>query len=275
MSRNITIITIIIIIIFILKIPAHAQFSTCNPAGGRLKVDQGLVSTPLGNTFSTTSGVCIIGPETAFKPFEIPTYADLKSLYYDQIKPSILASGLISKHQPLLGIGDKTENDIPFESLNPNAANATDVYYIQDGDLNISGKLPSVGSGIIFVEKNLNILSDYKYDSKIAGTVFVVKENVNIASTVKQVDAVIISSGTICTAYNGIDGIGCPSQNIETEQLVINGSLISINETKPIKFRRSLLVNTEPAEKINHQVKYLVILKDAFADTQQRWSEIQ
>ena len=270
MSRNITIITFIIIIIFILKIPAHAQSSTCSSVGGRLKVDQGLVSTPLGNTFSTTSGVCIIGPETAFKPFEIPTYADLKSLYYDQIKPSILATGLISKHQPLLGIGDKTENDIPFESLNPNT---TDVYYIQDGDLNISGKLPSVGSGIIFVEKNLNILSDYKYDSKIAGTVFVVKENVNIASTVKQIDAAIISSGTICTAYNGI---GCPSQNIEeTEQLVINGSLISINETKPIKFRRSLLVNTEPAEKINHQVKYLVILKDAFADTQQRWSEIQ
>ncbi|MBI2074479.1 MAG: hypothetical protein HYT83_01435, partial [Candidatus Levybacteria bacterium] len=92
--------------------------------------------------------------------------------------------------------------------------------------------------------------------------------NVYIHQAITRFDGVIISSGTICTAaiYSSWNySYSCPYTNIRAPQLVINGSLISLNESKPIQFRRTLdpaagINNTNsPAEQINHQVKYLVI----------------
>lgn len=247
--KSIVFITIIIVITFILNLPAHAQSSTCSSVGGQLRTEGGLVSTPQGNTFSTTSGVCVIDPKAAFAPFKIPSYNDLKSLYFTQSK------------------------DTSHKQEIPSLTSLSDqMLYHASGSLTIgSPPLTYSGTSLVFVDRDLTINGNIT-GSATGGLVLVVGGDVNIHQNVDQIDAVIISSGTICTAYNGTS---CSLQNIETEQLVINGSLISINEESPIKFRRSLLVNTEPAEKINHQVKYLVILRDTFSDTLQRWSEIQ
>ena len=163
--------------------------------------------------------------------------------------------------------GPKTQVDISFNSPTGN------IYSIK-GDLIISGDNTGSYTGVVFVENNLNITGDYTYGTATNGTVFVVKGNVYInPTTVTRVDAVIISSGTIYTA--AVAGTTCTASSVTTVQpLTINGSLISLDPVKPIIFCRSLADNSQPAEKINHQVKYLVILRDLLSDTYQKWSEI-
>lgn len=124
--------------------------------------------------------------------------------------------------------------------------------------------------GVVFTAGNL-LISQNNIGSTQEGLVFVVKGNVNIHKDVTRIDAVIISEGTICTAY---DGTACLDGKTITPQLTINGSLIALNGSAPIQFRRALTDNSQPAEKINHQVKYLVILRDLLSDTYQKWSEI-
>ncbi|MBU1000252.1 hypothetical protein KKE78_02560, partial [Patescibacteria group bacterium] len=103
--------------------------------------------------------------------------------------------------------------------------------------------------------------------------------NVLIDKSVTQVDAVIISSGKIYTATNAsanpIAITTCSSSSVPAGQLVVNGSLISLDSSKPIEFCRKLANNSQPAEQIIHQPKYLIILRNLFADTMEKWSEIQ
>ncbi|MFH1536169.1 MAG: hypothetical protein ABIC96_03830, partial [Patescibacteria group bacterium] len=102
------------------------------------------------------------------------------------------------------------------------------------------------------------------------GLVFVVEDDVNIDPTVTQIDAVIISSGTIYTA-----GAGCANSAVTTANaLTVNGGLVSLSDVSPIKFCRKLSDNSLAAEKIVHQSKYLIILRDLFARNEQFWSEI-
>lgn len=164
--------------------------------------------------------------------------------------------------------GDKNEGDIPL-------TNSDHVYHI-NGNLTIGNNIPGNKTGVIFVDGNLIINPSSKKltdGGANSGLVFVVKGDVNIDKDVTRIDAVIISEGTICTAY---DGTSCLDGNTTTPQLTINGSLISLNGANPIKFGRSLGTDddTTPAEKIVHQVKYLVILRDLLSDTYQKWSEI-
>ena len=266
MRKFIILITIIIVIIFILKIPAFAQTSTCGTGTARAT---GLVSTPnltSGSKFGTSGG-CIIDPKAAFVPFKIPNYDELKSIYYTQ-----------SKTTKVLITGDATQTNLNFT--------ADSVYNIT-GNLNLSGNPPvtAVKTGVVFVEGDLNITGNYCYGSSCptgtvsssVGTVFVVKGNVYIdqSLSVLRVDAVIISQGIICTAADfSTTPQTCPATNVSAAQLEVNGSLISLNDASPIKFRRTLPDNTRPAEKIIHQVKYLVILRNLYSDTIQKWSEI-
>ncbi len=209
---------------------------------------QGLVSTPsLSGIFGTTGG-CIVDSKAAFAPFKIPTFDSLESLYYTQSKNS--SKVVISDTLPT--ITDQT-------------------IYLKTGGLTISANPTGAGTAVIFVKGNLNINSNITYGAANSGLVFVVKGDVNIDQSVTRVDAVIISEGTICTAF---DGTSCPSTNILASQLVINGSLISLNPDKPIKFRRSLSDNSQPAEIINQQPKYLILLRNLISDTVQKWSEI-
>lgn len=159
---------------------------------------------------------------------------------------------------------------------------STDHIYHFTNDVIIDSPSDITGNrtGVIFIDGNLTIgpMPGNKLQSGTAnsGLVFVVKGDVNINKVMTTIDAMIISEGTICTASEG-DPPACPSGLTDpatTSQLVINGSLISLNPAKPIKFRRALSNNSRPAEKINHQVKYLVILRDLISDTYQKWTEI-
>ncbi len=260
--------TLLLLIIFsfvLLNInlsPSHAQTSACPPSTTYLAT--GLISAPIINSLpgtfgGSTSGACVVDPGSAFAPFKIPSFNDLKSLYYDQAK----STSSISKTKI---IGDATNTNLNFTLIN----NLYDI----TGNLTINSANPGTGtgSGIVFVEGNLNITGNYTYGTGTTGTVFVVSGTVNIAQAVTRVDAVIIAGGTICTASQ-LDN-SCPSQNQPSSQLIINGSLISLTTSSPIKFRRTLAVNNIPSEKINHQIKYLVILRNTIVSTIQRWSEI-
>lgn len=265
-------------IIFIFS--AHAQTVSCPPKG---LTGEGLISTPQsGSDVCTTSGASVIDPKAAF--LDIRSYDDLKSLYFTQAK----TTSTVTKH--LILSGNKTQNDISF------AGTKDHLYYITGatGDLTISGNNEPGGSGVVFVDGKLNFTGDYCYGSTCPsgpvngtiGTVFVVKGDINIDKSVTRIDAVLISEGIICTASEE-NPLSCPPGYTDplpvSGQLVINGSLISIKKTDPavinpplpIRFRRTLTDNTQAAEIINHQVKYLVILRNTFSDTLQRWSEIQ
>ncbi len=151
------------------------------------------------------------------------------------------------------------------------------------GDLNLSGNNAGTGSGLVFVDGNLNFTGNYCYrgdgstdcsssipPSPLIGVVFVVSKDVIIAPEVTRIDAVIISYGKIFTA-----GALCSQLTpVLSSQLIINGSLISLDQNNKIEFCRTLSDNSLPAEKIVQQPKYLVILRHLMSDTYQKWSEI-
>ncbi len=261
--------------------PAFAQTSgTCSTNNTRAVVQGGLTSTSridISNNLVTNSGVCIIDPKAAFAPYKIPSYDELKSLYYTQAK----TTASVTKQIPI-GTGNEAfdESSIDLSGTKDN------LYFINGYLTRRSGTIiPQDANqrvGVVFVEKDLSIQGNIGYPG---GLVFIVKGNVNINQSVTQVDAVIISEGIICTAY---DGSTCPSTNVTASPLVINGSLISLREPPTadpnasyIKFKRILdpsAANNNrntPAEQINYQPKYLVILRNLMSDTIQRWSEIQ
>ncbi len=161
-----------------------------------------------------------------------------------------------------------------------NDFNGSDNLYEIRGNLTFNADLNNSTNNrvlIIFVNNNLTINNRLIHPDANSGLVFVVKGNVNIHKNVTQIDAVIISEGTI---YTGIDsGESCSHTSpVTANQLVINGSLISLHPDKNIEFCRILPENqntTLAAEKINHQIKYLPILRDLLSDTYQKWSEVQ
>lgn len=229
--------------------PTYAQ----DCGGGSLPRAEGLVTTTdLSGKFGTLGG-CIVDPKTAFVPFRIPTYEDLKSLYFNQAKSSKYT----------------LEGD---QSGNIDLTTQDKLYYIS-GNLSLDSPSDISGSktGVIFVQGNLNIgpISDKKLGKTNSAIVFIVKGDVNIHPSIIEINAVLISEGVIYTA-----GGGCQTSNVPSQPLVINGSLISLHPAKEIKFCRSLIDNNNPAEIINTQVKYLVILRHLVSDTYQKWSEI-
>ncbi len=205
---------------------------------------KGLVTAPAVSGKFSSSGGCITDPKSAFVPFKIPTFDDLKSLYYTQSKAR--------KVTELKG-------------------NNNDYVYYTSGDLTLDSPSDITGNqtGVVFVNGKLFITKDIKGNNPKSGLVLIARGDVIVDPTVIQIDAVIISSGVIFTA-----GANCDSSSIQTNQLTINGSLISLTETNPIRFCRQLTDNTLAAEVIKNQVKYLVILKDLLSDTYQKWAEI-
>ncbi|MBI4036628.1 hypothetical protein HY386_02000 [Candidatus Daviesbacteria bacterium] len=239
-----------------------AQPSSCQ-IGDRAT---GLVSakdtiTKFGNTVNGQA-VCIKETDqAAFVSYKLPTYDDLKSIYYDQANPSDPPL-----NKTALTCNPCTQSNIPM------TGGLNRLYFIPN-NLNIDANLSGTGeSGVVFVKENLSINQNITYGGPNSGVVFVVGGDINISKDADRIDAVLISQGTICTAY---EAGGCPAANINAPQLLINGSLISLDSTKPIKFRRQLTDNTQPAEKIHYEPKYLVILRNVFADALQKWSEIQ
>lgn len=279
--RRIIFCALFILLLFLYRLPsspapAAAQATSDCGTSTKLK-SEGLVSTPVitGNFATGPAGACVVDPRAAFAPYKVPSYDDLKSLYYTQAK----STSSVNKVSPPL--------------VNPNFGQfnsemqgppSSDSIFLVNGNLTIDNtNFPSNSSktAVIFVEGNTDITTNITYGGANYGLVLIVRGNVNIDQTVTQIDAVIISEGIICTADNGS---ACLDGATVTPRLIINGSLISINQTDqcpptgsncPIKFRRNLADNSiVPAEQINHQVKYLVILRNLMSDTLQRWSEI-
>lgn len=242
-----------LIIIFLILLPNSSSKTIatgpCDYVSGRINATDLITALADSEGFGTKSGACVINTNDAvFKIDNIPKYADLKSKYYTQSKA--LKVTVTSTSLPAV-IADQT-------------------VYLVIGDLTVSGAVPG-GTAVVFVDGQLNINSDFTYGSDTTGIVFIVQGNVNIDQTVTKIDAVIISGGTICTAYNSGS---CLNGTVTTAPLVINGSLISLDATYPIQFKRYLSDNSKAAEVVKHQVKYLVILRNILSDTVQKWTEV-
>lgn len=230
---------------------AYAQTTSCGTYSANPRAE-GLVTTPvLPTTKFGTSGGCIIDPKSAFIPFKIPTYDDLKSIYYDQSKAARSTS-------------------LPTTLTSAYSFSGDSVYFV-NGDLTISSSPGGSGNQVIFVNGNLNINVSYDYGGASAGTLFVVKDDINISASVTNINAVLMAGGFIYTAGAGCSLATNPGIN---SQLIINGSLIALTDNKAPRFCRKLTDNSQPAELINHQVKYLVILRDLYSDTVQKWAEV-
>lgn len=244
--------------------PSSAQGSPCasDPNNPRA---QGLVSTgdfdPNSVFTVTNQGSCITDSASgsysvAIDNFLIPTYTSLENQYYIKSKvPKItintnpLANAAYAAYQLFQVTGDIEITTSP--TYDGNATNETKVIFVR-GSLNIKD----------------NIIWHSAPTDKPGGLVFVVRDNINIDYSVTKIDAVLISFGNICSGFD-FDTSLC--QTIKAPQLVVNGSFISLKAPDPnappaIKLVRDLGDNSQPAEKINWQEKYLVLLKDLMAD---------
>lgn len=256
--RKILFISVILVVGALLFIPVSRAQTNCFGT----KVCNGLISTTdLYGDFDSSTGNYLISPRAAFVSQKIPTYTDLFTEYYTLSKAVKATSA-----DPIANKGHLRFQIAP-------------VIYLEH-DLNIDGNLENEvnGPGVVFVGEDLTFSGDYQYGSlgassnKASGTVFVVKGNVIIEPHVSKVDAVIISEGTIYTA-----GLGCGRSSVVTTQLEIKGSLVSLSQDKPIVFCRTLANSqnsNKAAEVITQQPKYLSIMRNAFASTLERWSEV-
>lgn len=223
-------------------------------------LNQGLISATEGITgggvFGNSQQICITGTEAnplldaSYRDFKVPTYDELENKFYN------LSRSIAKKSNPRPN-GDQIFDD--------------DGIYLQPTSLNIS-KATGSGVQVIFIRGNLYITGniDYAANDPYSGLVFIASGDINIDENVTKVNAVLISSGTICTAYtittdSCLSGTGLPY----TPQLVVNGSLISLNKTNipsglsAIELTRNLINNqNQPAELINKQAKYLYILRN-------------
>lgn len=231
----------------------YAQDPCASPSPGAIPFAEGLVT---GNSFGATlqtTGPCLQGEQTSIlleqAKIRVDDYNTLRSIFYDQSKAT-KGDTITSGRLPILS-GSK----IYSSNLNTN--------------VRITGGPPSSPSSavaVIFIDGILDIAGDiiFRTNDSSSGIVFVVKDEISINPNVTQIDAVLISSGTICTASRGNPCFA--SSYTKTDPLVINGSLISLNAQEPIDFKRTLFDNAvDAAEKIYSQPKYLVILKGLFS----------
>ncbi len=200
-----------------------------------------------------TLGNCVIDEDTNPAKFStFPSYSELKFTYYTQ--------------------PGATDIFLPPGPLNGGATGK--VYLSAPGDIT-TGTLSYAGVNVVFIEGSLTInqnITNTNLDAWKEGLVFVVKNDIIIGPTVTNIDAFLVSDGLIYTA-----GTACTKSSTTASPLIINGSLISFNEidADPIKFCRksNIPINPPPAEVINHQPKYLVILKGIFAETTRTTTE--
>lgn len=231
---------------------------------------EGLISTPvISNNFGNPTGQCVVSNDAAFAAFKIPTYDSLKSLYFTR-----------SKFNPA------TSNSTTL-TVSPIVANDSITNYTNPSGLAIGTQVPTppspavtytgTGAAIVFVDGNLTINSNITNTTSSMGLVIIVGGNVMIDKSVTRIDAVIIAQGYIYTATDYTLGRNtCINSSITASQLAVNGSLISLNQdvSSAIVFCRTLADNSQAAELINQQAKYLVLLRDLYSDTLQKWSEI-
>lgn len=266
------------VVIAISQPPSSIVAQTSNPScltGSRNpRVERGLISTGelVGlsrDFFRSDTGKCVVGSGAQLLTLTMPTYADLKTTYFDQSKFGSRVTEGTSSYLPS-GISQDSVYYYPGERRVIETPSGSGNYTPSGG--------PRVA--VFFIDGSLQIDRDIVYPSPgddRGGLVFIVQGKIDINKDVKRIDAVLVSAGTICTAYVESGGArGCPQKSsLAVQQLIVNGSLISLDPTKSIVFARSFADNRQPAEKIVWQAKYLVILKDMLSTEITHWSEIQ
>jgi hypothetical protein len=246
--------------IFGLMIFIHPS-STQVASGGCAVKDRagGLISSlQTSTTFGNPDGRCIADTSAVLETSSVPTFAQLKSTYYDQANPTGTTSPTFRKADAISTSTDSidlTQSDTVFDI---------------EGSLTLTKAPTGSKTGLIFVRDTLTITKNITYPASSAGLVFIVGGAINIDKAVTTIDAVLISGGTICTAC-AADGTEQPGPHTP---LSINGSLISLTATQPIKFKRVLSNNSQPAEVVNQQPKYIVILKDMMSESLKIQSEV-
>lgn len=246
---------------------ASPSFADCQPSDKNEGLISGLSITG-GGVIGNIDQTCVLDPQgaAAYSLFKIDSYDSLENQFYTLSR----APAGVKKGAPPATL-DFTGGDGIF---------------LQDGDLTV-GASSGTGTGtqVIFVRGNLTITGNITYACTNAptctnydpysGLIFVVLGDINIYKDVTKVNAVLISSdnpaipasGKICTAYDSV-AINCLDGTIDTPQLVVNGSLISLNKTNlpdtqaAILLRRNLPNNILAAEVINKQPKYLYNLRN-------------
>lgn len=250
---------------------AQATTSTCPTGLNPVRIlNPSLSLFTLGSSTNVTrfsaDGKCIVGTRATIPAFGIPTYEEMKTLYYTQA----VDSSTVFKHG-----ASSTAQDQSYILLNNGGGR--DHLYLINSDLNINGAINGGELGVIFVDGNLNIRNNITQPAPNKGIVFVVKGNINILSTVTAINAVLIDYGTFCSAYD-FSANGCPPTNTVSPQLTITGSVIYLNQTAGTapKFVRdnSSSGNGLAAEIINYDPKYLVLLKNVMARNLTVWKEV-
>lgn len=254
--------------------PASAQ-TACGTGLNTLPRADSLVS---AGSFSSTSkffissgGACIEDSKTAFAIFKVPTYEDLLNTYYSKA----VNTGNIAK------FAENSAASVSFTNVNVDSATANYLLYNFSNPTGVvttsslSGSITNPKTTIVFVNGRLDITSNIVYNGNDGGgatgnnigLVFVVKGDVFIRSsaTLNQVNAIIISYGTICTGATNT--LSCPDSSTALPPLNIYGSLVSMDKGKPIKFNRftSDPANS-PGEFITAQAKYFYVLKNIFSE---------
>lgn len=267
---------LVILTLFTYNSPNTFATTDCSTGPQSIKVDKGFLTsanpTPVANNFLTpipgiNANLCLTDKRASIPQFSVPTYQEMLAAYYTQNK-SIPATS----KKPLSG--DKDQSSISL------AANEKEIYHIQksateNGNLTLNSDISVVSPsiGVIFIDGDLFINTEIVSASQInSGIVFVVQGAVNIAPSVTDINAFIITFGGFCSVYNS----GCITS--DANKLTIYGSIISLSTdpTKQPQFvRNNSSGNANPAEEIIYQPKYLVILRDIFAKDLTIWSEVQ
>ncbi|RJO62349.1 hypothetical protein C4544_00045 [candidate division WS5 bacterium] len=259
-----------------------------NTSDSLIKVQDGLLSAVSSSDVYLETGECIGGNKAMIPPFSILSFKEIKAEYFDknQITNKEIIVTTTSYTQTDRNQGNITgSSDTTYQNkLKLQPDEGVGLYSIekagdQGGDLIIERDLSSDNitinddnvTTIVFVEGSLLINSNIEISKESSGVVFIVQGDINVGPNVSQIDAMLITYGTFCSLY--LDN-ACASEKQDANRLVINGSIISFNSSKTPQFMRSFENNTEAAEEINYQTKYLIIFKELFSRTRQIWSEI-
>jgi hypothetical protein len=281
---------------FLNAIPSKAQCTdTLNP-----RFSNGLLTYPtaapdpnnkFGGTVNGGQGPCVINQNASqLATFQIPSYAELKRNYFEQISPSYLSSHnhidkIINPNSscPNIGLPTATDASISFNGNRDRLVNLTTAPASTTKCILTMVQSPVMHpetNMVVFLDGDLVVTGDLLYPNHALGTpppqnagiIYVVKGDILISSTVSELDGVFMAGGTIYTSCSGTVKATClaADQTATTKQLVINGNLINLDKDQPIVFKRDLALvngNTTPAEKVIADPKFLVLFHQLFAQT--------
>ncbi len=278
-------------------VPAMAQCVTNNSVNGLISNGNPTLGiTGLGNP----TGSCVNDTSSSFTVSDIPTYADYKQRFYDLPKsfPTSSQHGF-TYPAPFGGDVFVTNTRTDLDTSENTVYSLRGSLVIDDGKKMKLGNAAKSVAVVMFIDGNLHINNNIEMkksgSSNFAdGIVFVVNGVVKIDPSVTQIDAVILAYGntgltctsssdlcySICTAIDTSSG-NCPVASVDLSRepagsnlLTVNGTLASLNDNHPIRFRRNLANNSQAAEKIIFEPKYLLLLKDAFSESKKIQSEV-